>query len=97
MEEVVSAGDLISIIGVAATLLAIVGGIVARDRQIHTTIDGVRKEAEAEHKNLHERINRTREDMVRQTDLQSHTNRIETMLGSMQGQLNMLISKLMKE
>lgn len=91
-----SVGDVWAILGAAAAILTIVGGIVARDRQIHSTIDGVRKDAESEHKNLHERINHTREDMVRQADLQNHTGRIEAVLASMQGQLNMLVSALLK-
>lgn len=91
-----STGDIWSVVGAVAAIVAIIGGIVARDRQIHSTIDGVRKEAESEHKNLHERINHTHENMVRQTDLQSLTSRIEVMLASMQGQLNTIVSTLLK-
>ncbi len=92
-----STGDIWSIVGAVAAIVAIIGGIVARDRQIHSTIDGVRKEAESEDKNLHERISRTREDMVHQADLQSYASRIETMLASMQGQLNMIVSTLLNK
>lgn len=94
-------GEYLAIGGFVVALVGLVGGAVMRDRQVHKTIDDkvgtARSEFSSETKTLHERINRTRDDMVRQGDLQAHTTRIEGMLSNMQGQLNMLISKLLKE
>lgn len=93
--------EYLAIGGFVIALIGVVSGIVVRDRQVHRTIDDkvdrVRAHTDEEVKSLHERINRTRDDMVRQSDLQNHTSRVEGMLSNMQGQLNMLIQRLLKE
>lgn len=93
--------EYLAISGFVIGLLGVVGAVVVRDRQVHKTIDdkvdAVRQHVDSETRALHERVNRTRDDMVRQSDLQTHTTRIEGMLGNMQSQLNMLIQKLLKE
>ncbi len=54
----------------AGLIAALIGGVVARDRQMSRQIrDGDDK--------LHERINRVREDYVRRTDLDGHIQRLE--------------------
>lgn len=87
--------------GFVVGLLGVVGAVVVRDRQVHKTIDDkvgtVRQHVDSETRALHDRIDRTRDDMVRQGDLQAHTSRVESMLNNMQSQLNMLIQKLLKE
>lgn len=100
-EEVNDVGTLLGIGGTVLAILAAVGAVVARDRQIHKTIDdkvgAVDQKIDREAANLHERVNRTRDDMVRQVDLQAHSNRIEGMISDVKAQLNILIQKMIKE
>lgn len=94
-------GDTLTLIGLAIAAVGLIGGFVVRDRQVHSSIDtkvaNLRDEVNHRTDELHERINRTRDDMVRQADLQAHTTRIEGMLSNMQGQLNMLMQHLLKK
>lgn|SRR5690606_13742439 len=94
-------GLLLSVGGFVVAVVGLVGGIIMRDRQLHKTIDDkvgvVNSRLDTEAANLHNRINRVRDDMVRHSDLKAHTDRIEGMLANVQGQLNMLIQKLLKE
>ena len=65
--------DLSWIIGSAMALVVMIGGIIARDRQLTRMVqDGDEK--------LHDRINRVREDMVRRTDLDDHLQRVDKSL-----------------
>lgn len=64
------------LIGWGLTVLAIVGGIILRDRQVMSTIqDGDDK--------LHHRVNETRDQYVRRDDLASHIQRIEKTVDEM--------------
>lgn len=94
-------GVFLSVGGFVVAVIGLVGGVVVRDRQIHQTIDtkvaAVTKRLDTETDNLNDRVNRLRDDMVRQSDLKAHTDRIEGMLGNVQSQLNMLIQRLLKE
>jgi uncharacterized membrane protein YhiD involved in acid resistance len=65
-----------ALIGWGLTVLAIVGGIILRDRQVMSTIqDGDDK--------LHHRINDTRDQYVRRDDLAQHIQRIEKTVDEM--------------
>lgn len=94
-------GEIMSIIGGVIGVASLIGGLIARDRQMFKAIDvktaAVDEKYDRETKTLHERVNRTRDEMVRQADLQSHTQRIEGTLGNIQVQLNLLIQKFIKE
>lgn len=94
-------GLLLSIGGFVVAVVGLIGGIIVRDRQLHKTIDdkvgAVSTRLDTEATNLHNRVNRLRDDMVRHSDLKAHTDRIESMLANVQGQLNMLIQRLLKE
>ena len=61
--------DLQWLIGAFFGLVALIGGIIARDRQLTTLI----KTGDDQ---LHERINRTRDDYVRRDDLAQHNARM---------------------
>lgn len=73
-------------ISTAVAFAAIFGGLVARDRALTAMIangdDSARKEFKAATDALHERVNRTRDEMsekyVRRADLDAHMNRIES-------------------
>ncbi|MDG4894611.1 hypothetical protein P9272_13620 [Mesorhizobium sp. WSM4976] len=64
-------GEVIALIGVAGTIVAIVSAIVASHR---STSDKIQKGDEQ----LHDRINRVRDEYVRRVDLDTHMARIET-------------------
>lgn len=73
MEDGIGIGGLI---GWGLTVLAIVGGIILRDRQVMATIqDGDDK--------LHHRVNETRDQYVRRDDLAVHLQRIEKTVDEM--------------
>lgn len=65
------------LIGAAFGLVLLIGGLLTRDRQLNQTIqtgdDGAHKRIDE----VHERINRTRDDYVRRVDMDGHLNRIE--------------------
>jgi len=90
--------DVVGLLGIAATLVTIVGGAIVRDRQIHATIEHktskARDHCDKEVATLHERVNRTRDEMMKESDMVSHWSRVEGSLTAMQGQLNMLISHM---
>lgn len=73
------------VIGFAGIIIAIVGAVIARDRaitnMIHRNHEAALKESNDGDDKLHERINRTRDEMhdqfVRRTDLDGHLQRIE--------------------
>ncbi|TPN57178.1 hypothetical protein [Mesorhizobium sp. B1-1-7] len=63
--------DIAALIGIAGTIVAIIGAIVASHR---STGDKIQKGDDA----LHERINRVRDEYVRRVDLDGHMARMET-------------------
>lgn len=69
------------ILGFGLTLLAAIGGVVARDRALQNLIvegdKATRVEAKAEADRLHERVNKVRDEFVRREDLDAHLSRIE--------------------
>lgn len=75
-----------TIVSTVAAFIAIVGALIARDRALTAMVnngdDGIRKEFKAATDALHERVNRTRDEMsekyVRRADLDAHMNRIES-------------------
>lgn len=73
--------DLKWFIGIFVAMFSLVGGIVARDRQVSkaiTTGDQANNDkAERQVADLHERINRVREDYVRRADLDGHIQRLD--------------------
>lgn len=79
------------IIGFGGLLVTIIGGVIARDRaitnMIHTNHEENTKAIKDGDDVLHERINRTRDDLsngyVRRADLDGHLGRIETRIGEM--------------
>ena len=79
------------VIGFGGLLVAIIGGVIARDRQltnmIHKQAEEQTKASQAGDEVLHERINRTREDIsngyVRRSDLDGHLSRIEQRISEM--------------
>lgn len=69
-----------SIIGWGLTVVALVGGIVLRDRQVLTMIkDGDDK--------LHERVGRVKDEYVRRDDLDQHIRRIEKSVEEMRNEM----------
>lgn len=79
MSSGVDGGD-IWLIGMILTggafILTLVGGVVARDRQMSRQI------REGDEK-LHERINRVREDMVHKSDQDMHLKRLDANINDM--------------
>ncbi|MCE7026440.1 hypothetical protein [Jiella avicenniae] len=68
------------IIGAAFALIGLIGGFIARDRQLTSTIkmgDDV----------LHDRINRTRDEYLRRDDFNAHMGRIETTVSELRHEL----------
>jgi len=73
------------LLGAAGFLVALIGGVVARDRQITGMIrdnhNAMLTETKTGDDTLHERINRTRDEVsnnyVRRVDLDGHLRRIE--------------------
>lgn len=64
------------LIGWGLTVLAIVGGVILRDRQVMGTIkDGDDK--------LHDRLSKVKDEYVRRDDLASHIQRIEKTVDEM--------------
>lgn len=74
MEDV---GTWVAVAGGVISLLAVVGGVIARDRVVFREISAVRDHADDGDKTLHERVNKTREDFVRRDDLAEHMGRLE--------------------
>lgn len=66
-----TASELLALLGAAATIITIVGAIVASHRW---TTDKIQKGDDA----LHERVNRVRDEYVCRVDLDTHMARIET-------------------
>ncbi len=58
------------LVGIGMAFAAVVGGIIIRDRQVMGAI-------KAGDDQLHERVNRTRDEYVRRDDLDQHIRRIE--------------------
>ena len=94
-------GDVWNLFGAGAALVALVGGAIARDRAIQKIIDEkvleVRRSQDQSAKDLHNRINRTRENMVTKEDLQVHSTRVEGMLSGVQQQLNVIVEQLIQK
>lgn len=83
------ASQILLIAGALISLVGVVGGIVVRDRYIQRLItDGdaaTRRDASAETekvhgetKQLHERVNRVRDEYVKRVDLDSHIERLDS-------------------
>ncbi|MCC4243432.1 hypothetical protein [Stappia indica] len=69
-------GDVSWLAGAVIALVTMIGGIIARDRQLARMIqDGDEK--------LHDRINRVREDMVHRSDLDGHIQRLDKSVGEL--------------
>lgn len=62
--------DLQWIVGAAFALVGLIGGVIARDRQLSKMI------TEGDDK-LHERVNRVRDEFVRRDDLDNHIHRLD--------------------
>lgn len=83
------------LIGFAGLIVVIVGGVIARDRaitnMIHTNHEETAKAIKEGDDGLHERINRTRDDMsnhyVKRTDLDGHLQRIEKGVAEMRTEM----------
>jgi len=58
------------IVGTGLSIIAIIGGIIARDRQLTRMI------SEGDDK-VHERVNRVRDEYVRRSDLDGHIQRLD--------------------
>lgn len=77
-----------AVIGFGGLLVTLIGGIIARDRaltnMIHQNNEETTKSIKEGDDVLHERINRTRDEMnngyVRRADLDGHLQRIEASL-----------------
>ena len=84
-----------SLLGVGGLAAVVIGGVIARDRQITNIIHKNHEEiiaaiSDGDDK-LHERINRTRDDMsnmyVKRADLDGHLQRIENSVASMRQEM----------
>lgn len=68
-------------------VIGCIGGIIARDRYIASTIangdKAVRDEMDKKIDVVHERVNKTRDEFVRRDDLDGHLSRIEGTIKSM--------------
>lgn len=79
------------VIGFAGILIAVIGAVIARDRaltnMIHSNHETAVKESSDGDDRLHERINRTRDEMhnqfVRRVDLDGHLLRIENQVSDL--------------
>ncbi|AJD83157.1 hypothetical protein [Paracoccus phage vB_PmaS-R3] len=79
------------IFGFAGVIITVVGGVIARDRQltnmIHRNHEETAQERSLGDEKLHDRINRVRDEMssgyVRRVDLDGHLQRLERQLGEM--------------
>jgi len=80
------------IIGWGLSIVAIVGGLIARDRALMRQIsDGdaaVQKLSDGHVANLHERINKTRDEFVRRDALDGHLARIDKNIAGMYAEQN---------
>lgn len=69
------------LIGTLVAVVGLVGGLIARDRSLLATITKGDADAMAAVKagddQLHERLNRTRDDYVRRVDLDGHLSRLD--------------------
>jgi len=69
------------LVAAIVAIVALIGGIMTRDRFILNTIklgdEALRKELDTKAANLHERVNRTRDEFVRREDLDKHLTRLE--------------------
>lgn len=83
------------IFGFAGIIITVVGGVIARDRQlsnmIHNNHDEAAEDRAKGDERLHERINRIREEMaqsyVRREDLERHIARIEATVTEMRREM----------
>ena len=79
------------IVGVAFTLITVIGGIIARDRYILRLIsksheDTVREAQRAADK-LDDRLNRVKDDYVRRVDLDAHIGRLDNSVQSLTSEM----------
>lgn len=74
-------------IGWGLSILALIGGAIARDRYISASISAgdkaVRDEMDKKIDVVHERVNKTRDEFVRRDDLDGHLARIEKSIAGM--------------
>lgn len=75
------------LIGAAFTLVALIGGFLTRDRQIARLV----KEGDDQ---LHERINRVKDEYVKRSDLDAHIIRLETSVKEMRSNLEVSVKEL---
>lgn len=79
------------ILGFSGVIITVVGGIIARDRQltnmIHRNHEDTAHERSQGDEKLHDRINRVRDEMaagyVRRVDLDGHLQRLEKQISDM--------------
>lgn len=75
------AEDLKWVVGILFAAIAAIGGWIARDRTLTNMIrdgDGeARREAKSAADQLHERINRVRDEYAKRVDLDDHVRRVE--------------------
>lgn len=79
------------LIGWGLTVLAIVGGVILRDRQVMQTIkdgdDRLRDALGDGEEKLHDRVSKIKDEYVRRDDLASLVQRIEKTVDEMRGEM----------
>ena len=73
-------GDIAGAVGIVAALIGLLGAAVARDRYVMRLISDQGKE-------LHERVNRVRDEYVRRVDLDGHIGRLESNMRELRDEL----------
>ena len=79
------------VIGVAFTLITIIGGIIARDRYILGLIskshESTAREAQRAADKLDDRLNRVKDEYVRRVDLDGHIGRLDNSVQNLTGEM----------
>ena len=79
------------IVGVAFTLITVIGGIIARDRYILGLIskghESTVREAQRAADKLDDRLNRVKDDYVRRVDLDAHIGRLDNSVQSLTSEM----------
>ena len=75
------------LVGWVFSVIAMIGGIIARDRYMTASVatgdKAVRDEMDKKINILHQRVNNTRDEFVRRDDLENHLSHIERVVESM--------------
>ena len=77
-------------------LVMIIGAVAGMWFRIHGTIERTRDQQRAGDAELHERINRVRDEFVRRDDLDAHMARIEKTMVEMRAELRAMFDAIMK-